>query len=541
MRRNATAIFLLLAPPHLVFTPVSEKRSAIQFVLRNSATAEKHQIETMPGGVALFDYDNDGRLDIYFTNGARQPQLQKVDGEYYNRLYRNCGDWKFQDVTEKAGVRGAGYNMGVAAADYDNDGFTDLFVAGLERNILYRNLGDGAFEDVTARSGLLNPNRVKNHWSIAAGWFDYDNDGRLDLFVVNYVVWDPATEPACGDGSGKVRTYCHPRFYQGLPNLLYHNEGGGRFRDVSEPSGIAKHIGKGMGLSFADYDGDGGLDVFVANDTVRDFLFRNEGNGRFEEVGLQAGVAYNDDGRALSSMGTDFRDIDNDGRPDLFVTALSNETHPLYRNLGKGLFADVTYPSLVGRATIALSGWSSGIFDFNNDGWKDLFCANGDVNDNTELFSSRKSRQPLLLMLNDGKGTFSAAGYAPEGLYRGAAFGDLDNDGRIDVVATRLNDRAVLLRNTAGGANHWLTLRLEGTRSNRSAIGARVKIVSSSEREQWNHASTSVGYASSSQPAVHFGLGTDSGVKRVEIRWPSGTVQQLADLPVDRYLTVREP
>jgi hypothetical protein len=526
------AIFMLFAPsPHTWFTPV-----AFDFILRNSATERKRLIETMPGGVALFDFDNDGLLDIYFTNGARQPQLEKVDSEYFNRLYRNRGNWTFEDVTETAGLRGAGFNMGVAAGDYDNDGFTDLFVAGVNRNFLYRNRGNGRFEDVTERAGLEG-----GAWSVSAGWFDYDHDGLLDLFVVNYVTWNASAEPVCGPASAQFRTYCHPRFYGELPNRLYHNEGGGRFRDMSEPSGINRHPGKGMGVSFADYDADGDLDVFVTNDTVRNFLFRNLGSGRFEEVGLEAGVGYNDDGRALSSMGTDFRDIDNDGFPDLFVTALANETHPLYRNRGRGRFVDVTYPSRVGRATLPLSGWSNGIFDFDNDGWKDLFTVNGDVNDNTELFSSRKSRQPPLLLRQESNGGFSPSEIGPEGLYRGAAFGDLDNDGRIDVVATRLNDRAVLLRNNAEPRRHWVGLRLEGSRSNRSAIGARVRLVSASGREQWNHVTTSVGYASSSPAAVHFGLGTEAAVKLVEIRWPSGAMQELPGVATNRWLTVREP
>ncbi len=520
------------APPAVTF----EDRAAaagIGFVLRNSATPEKHQIETMPGGVAVVDYDNDGRPDIYFTNGARNGTLEKVDSSYWNRLYRNLGGWKFEDVTATAGVAGAGYSMGVAAGDYDNDGHVDLFVAGVRRNLLYRNLGNGKFEEVTARSGITS-----GRWSIAAGWFDYDHDGHVDLFVVNYVVWAPEKEPFCGDPAGRYRTYCHPKFYDPLPNQLYHNNGDGTFTDVSEASGIAAHQGKGMGVAFADYDADGDLDVFVANDTVPNFLFRNEGGGRFLEVALAAGVAFNDDGRALSSMGADFRDIDNDGRPDLFVTALANETFPLFRNLGKGLFADVTYPSRVGRATVALSGWSNGAFDFNNDGYKDLFSANGDVNDNTELFSSRKSRQPPVVLVNDGA-SFTAAEAGPAGMYRGAAFADFDGDGRVDVAASRLNDRAVLLRNTTPKAGHWLALRLEGRRANRDGIGARVKVVTTSGRELFNHATTSVGYASSSDRVVHFGLGDAGKPRSVEVGWPGGAVST-EDVRANRLLTVSQ-
>jgi hypothetical protein len=525
------------SPSPVAFEEVASK-AGVEFVLHNSATPEKHQIETMPGGVAVLDYDNDGRMDIYFTNGAHQPSLEKSDASYHNRLYRNLGNWKFQDVTARAGVAGSGYNMGAAAADYDNDGFTDLFVTGLNRNILYRNRGDGTFEDVTKKAGL-EPG-APQPWSIAAGWFDYDNDGWLDLFVTTYVRWNPAAEPYCGE-PGKFRTYCHPKYYQGLPNLLYHNNGDGTFTDVSTASGISAHVGKGMGVAFADYDQDGDLDVIVANDTVPNFLFRNDGGAKFAEVGLRAGVGFNDDGRALSSMGVDFRDVDNDGREDLFITALSNETYPLYRNLGKGLFADVTYPSRVGRATLALSGWAAGIYDFNNDGWKDLFAANGDVNDNTEVFSSRRSRQPNSVLINLGDGTFDSSVLTGAGLHRGAAFSDFDDDGRIDVVVTRLNEPARLLRNTSGGANHWLGLRLTGRRSNRDAIGARVRVVTASGRELWNHVTTTVGYAGSSDPRIHFGFGPESRVKHIEIRWPSGAVQKLENLAADRYLRVQEP
>ena len=508
--------------------------SGIVFVLNNAASLEKHQIETMAGGVAVFDYDGDGYPDIYFTNGAEQPSLQKTGPQYRNRLYRNKHDWTFEDVTDKAGVGGTSYNTGVAAGDYDNDGHTDLFVTGVTGNTLFHNRGDGTFEDVTRSAGLES-----HDWAVAAAWIDYDNDGRLDLFVVNYVKWDPATELFCGDAARGIRTYCHPRYYQPLPNRLYRNNGNGTFSDVSAASGIGAHSGKGMGIAIADYDHDGWMDVFVANDTVPNFLFHNEGNGRFRETALQAGVGLNDDGKALSSMGADFRDLDNDGWEDLVVTALSNQTFPVFRNLGHGFFSDVTYPSHAGIVSMPLSGWSMGIFDFDNDGWKDVFVAAGDVQDNTEMLSSGKSRQQNLLMLNDGHRAFRAVFVGPPAQNRGIAFADFDRDGRVDAVITRLNEPPVLLRNVMGAGNHWIALQLIGARSNRDAIGARV-VVRSGGLTQVNHVTTSTGYACSSEPAVHFGLGRSTRVDRIELIWPSGSRQRLTDVPADSYLTVRE-
>ena len=529
------------------FEDVAEK-AGVRFIVHNSATGTKHLIESMIAGVAVFDYNNDGKPDIYFINGAHIPDLEKTSPEFDNRLLRNNGDGTFSDVTAQAGVGGAGYEMGVAAGDYDNDGFTDLFVAGVNRNILYRNRGDGTFRNVTKEAGLegLDPNRGKL-WSVAAGWFDYDNDGLLDLFVVNYCDWNPAKEPACGDNKAGFRTYCNPRLYEGLPNNLYHNNGNGTFTDVSQQSGIAAHIGKGMGVAFADYDGDGDLDVFVANDTERNFLFRNEGGGKFAEVGLLSGVAYNDDGHAVSSMGVDFRDYDNDGREDIFFTALTNETFPLFRNVGKGFFVDATHTSFLGRTTLPFSGWSTGVFDFNNDGRKDILVAGGDVQDNTELLFNRKAKQSNLLLANAGGGKFidstaqAGPALAQEAFHRGMAFGDLDGDGRVDAVVTRLNDRAEVLRNVSPSANHWLAFRLKGRRSNRDAIGARIHLVGASGKEQWNHVTTSTGLGCSSDKTVYFGLSGDRAARLVEIQWPGGTVQRLRDVAANRYVSVEEP
>jgi enediyne biosynthesis protein E4 len=537
--RWAAVLFIGIAPAappprKIAFEDVSA-HSGVSAVLRNGAIpGEKHQIETMPGGVALFDYDGDGLLDLFLANGALEPGLDKRNPQFWNRLYRNRGKGVFEDVTAKAGVAGEGYSMGAAAADYDNDGRTDLFVTGVGRNILYRNRGDGTFEDVTARSGIRS-----EPWSIAAGWFDYDGDGRLDLFVVNYVAWDARKEPTCRDPRSGAMLHCHPDLYTGLPNTLYRNNGDGTFSDVSQASGIGRCIGKGMGVAFADYDGDGRPDILVTNDTMPNFLFHNEGGGRFREVGLAAGVAVNDDGRTLSSMGVDFRDADNDGRPDLFLTAIAHETYPLYRNLGKGLFADFTYRSRVGAATMATTGWSNGIFDFDNDGRKDLFAVNGDLNENSDAVSGIPARQRSVALQQRPDGTFDAMAAGPAGLHRGAAFGDFDNDGRVDVVISRLGETPVLLRNVSGAGNHWLGLKLIGRASNRDAIGAIVHLRTAAG-DQWNHVTTSVGYASSSDVRVHFGLGAATHAA-IEIRWPGGAVSRLENAPGDRYLTVREP
>jgi hypothetical protein len=530
-----------MAPDSVTFDDISA-RSGVDFVLRNSATGDRHQIETMVSGVAVFDYNNDGWPDIYFVNGARQPKLDKSDPSFYNRLYRNNKDGTFTDVTESAGVKGEGFQMGAAAADFDNDGAIDLFVTGVNRNILYRNRGDGTFEDITARAGLASAGQKP--WSVSAGWFDYDNDGRLDLFVVNYVAWSPEKDPPCT--IGKIRTYCHPKYYDGLPDQLYHNNGDGTFTDVSKSSGIGAHTGKGMGLAFLDYDQDGKLDVFVANDTVPNFLFHNDGGGRFSEVALQAGVAFNEDGQALSSMGVDARDVDNDGREDIWVVANAKQTFPLFRNLGKGLLNDVTYPSGIGRQTMASTGWSNGIFDFNNDGQKDLFAACSAIDDNTEVFSDRKSKQANRLLVNMGNLHFldvsAAAGkdFQQIGAHRGAAFGDFDRDGRVDAVVSRIGERAEIFRNTSPTKNHWLALQLRGKRSNRDGIGALIHVTTASGGSQWNRVTTSTGYGGSSDRTVFFGLGKESTARSIEIVWPSGVRQKLDNAAGDRYLTIEE-
>jgi len=510
--------------------------AGLNFVLQNDATPEKHEIETMLGGVAAFDYNGDGLTDIYFTNGAAIPSLQKDSPKYFNRLYRNEGGMKFTDVAAEAGVRGAGYSMGAAAADYDNDGHVDLFVAGVYRNTLYRNLGNGKFEDVTAHAGIKS-----DRWSVAAGWFDYDNDGWLDLFVVNYTKDPLAFNRFCGNPARNIRMYCDPQYLEGLPNTLYHNNRDGTFRDVTAEAGLAKHVGKGMSVAFADYDRDGFMDAFVANDSVPNSLFHNRGNGTFDEVGLLAGVALPNNGEAVSSMGVDFRDYDNDGLPDLFVTALFGETFPLFHNLGKGLFEDATETSGLATPTSKLSAYSNGFFDFDNDGWKDIFTANSHVDDNIELFIATAYKLRNSVFLNAGAGTFhevpqSGLELEPPRAHRGAAFADFNLDGKIDVVTSSIGGPAELWENISEDQHHWLVIRLQGTRSNRDGIGATIALDGQS-----NHMTSAVGYASSSHFGTHFGLGKNRKASRIDIHWPSGTVQVLRDVPADQFLTVREP
>jgi hypothetical protein len=521
-------------------------KSGLDFTTRHSPTPNKNQVETMVAGLALFDYDSDGYLDVYLVNGAAIPSLQKESSAYWNRLFRNNRDGTFSDVTEKAAVAGAGYGMGAAAADYDNDGDPDLFVANVTPNQLFRNNGDGTFTDVTQKAGVSGAvDRGMKMWAVAAGWFDYNNDGRLDLFVVNYCKWTVNNDPYCSLKAG-VRAYCHPKHYAPLYNTLYRNNGDGTFTDVSRETGIAAHLGKGMSVAFADYDADGFLDAFVANDTTPNFLFRNIGGKRFEEVGLQAGVAYSVEGAALSGMGSDFRDVDNDGLPDIWHTAVEYENFPLYMNRGKGNFVDVTAGSGL-SPTSKMSGWSNGIYDFNNDGWKDLFVARSNVIDNIEaLYADRTYPEPNSLFLNKGKGQFQDVAATIPALradapHRGAAFGDLDNDGRIDMVVTVLGGQAKLFRNTTEPRNNWISLHLTGTKSNRMGLGAQVRITTPDGNSQWNQATTSVGYAGSSDRRVHFGLGPHRTVREIRIKWPSSVEQLLRDVPAGQILQVTEP
>ena len=523
-------------------------RSGLHFTTRNCATPNKNQIETMVAGVALLDYDGDGYLDIYLVNGAEIPSLEKTSPEYWNRLFKNNRDGTFTDVTEKAGVAGAGYGMGVAVGDYDNDGRPDIFLANVTGNQLFRNNGDGTFTDVTARAGLAGAHlHGKKMWSVGAGWFDYNNDGLLDLFVVNYCHWEVNKDPYCALKEG-LRAYCHPNQYLPLHNTLYRNNGDGTFTDVSHETGIDSAFGKGMSVSLADYNGDGFPDAFVANDTTPNFLFRNLGGKKFEEVAVAAGVAYSLDGNALSGMGSDFRDVNNDGLPDIWHTAVEHEAFPLYLNQGDGDFVDATVPSGLGRLTNRMTGWGNGVYDFDNDGWKDLFAARANVMDNiqqaipAEVYPERNS-----VFRNLGNGKFEEVGdqagpdFLRVGAHRGVAFGDLDNDGRIDAVVTSLNEPVKLFHNILQSSHHWILLKLVGTRSNRMGLGAKVKIKTEDGMQQWNEVTTAVGYASASDSRVHFGLGANNLIEEMEVLWPSRTRQVLRKVAADQILTIEEP
>src|SRR3984885_11681836 len=495
------------APP-IRFEDIAE-RAGVHFVVENSPTPEKHQPETMPAGVALFDYDGDGLLDIYLVNGAEMPSLQKTGPKYYNRLFHNNGNGTFTDVTEHARVAGAGYGMGVGVGDYDNDGRPDLFVANVNGNQLFHNNGDGTFTDVTAKAGLSGAlHHGRKMWSIAAGWFDYNRDGLLDLFVVNYCDWDSRYEPSCMGLNG--RGYCHPGSFAPLTNTLYRNNGDGTFTDVSVETGISNIEGK-----------------------------------RFEEVGLQAGMAYNEEGNVLAGMGVDFRDVNNDGLPDIWHTAIENETFPLFLNKGEGAFVNAGQQSRLANLTRPMSGWSNGIVDLDNDGWKDLVVARSNVLDNIEEISRHfHYAEPDSVFRNLGNGQFedvsatAGADFTRLAPHRGLAYGDLDNDGRMDLVVTALGAPVSVLHNITETHHHWILLKLAGSKSNSMGIGAQIRITTDDGRRLYNEVTTSTGYAASSDPRVHFGLGDSRVIREMDIRWPSGTHQLLRNVTGDRVMVV---
>lgn len=502
----------------------------------------------MVGGVAVFDFDGDGRLDIFFVNGAKldDPMApgkvpDKSDARYWNRLYRNNKDGTFTDVTKKAGVQGHSYGMGAAVGDYNNDGRPDLFVTNVGRNILYKNNGDGTFTDLTTEAGVAG-----GGWSTAACFVDYDRDGHLDLIVARYLDWDFSQNIWCGERRPGYRSYCHPDKFKPVAHLLYRNNGNGRFEDVTRKTGIAESPGKGLGVAVNDFDADGWPDIAVANDSFPQQLFRNRHNGSLQEVGLATGLAFDDSGRTFAGMGIDFADFDNDGWPDVFINALANQKYALFRNQ-KGAFEYVSGPTNVGQISALHSGWGTKFVDVDNDGWKDLFVAQGHVMDNISLTQSWvKYLEPPALMRNK-RGKFEDVSHDSGEPFkltlaaRGAAFGDVDNDGSVDVAINCNNGPAVVLRNDGGTNNHWILINTVGATSNRDGIGAEVLLVSESGTRQHGTVSAGSSYLSASDKRVHFGLGADKRIKLLQITWPSGIVQRLENVAADQVLTVREP
>jgi enediyne biosynthesis protein E4 len=532
--------------PQPIFEDVTAK-SGIRFKHESSSTSQKYLPESMGAGVAMFDYDDDGWLDMFFVNGARLQDPMphgaspdKSDQRYWNRLYHNNRDGTFADITEKAGLQGRLYGMGVATGDYDNDGKVDLLVTNLGGNILYHNNGDGTFTDVTDKAGVGG-----SGWCTGACFVDYDRDGWLDLIITRYVQWDFSLDVYCGQHRPGYRSYCHPDQFAPVTHLVFHNNGDGTFTDVSKKCGVASSPGKGLGIAIDDFDGDGWPDIFVANDSFAEQLFRNNRDGTFSEVALLSGLAYDQNGHAFAGMGADFGDYKNSGWPSVFVNALANQKYKLFRN-DKGTFDDVTDSIGLGASTMSHSGWGAKWIDYDNDGWLDLFIAQGHVMDNIQLTEpTLRYLEPPLLLKNE-QGRFSDVSQQGGPVFttsmaaRGAAFGDLDNDGLVDVAINCNDGHAIILRNQGANRNHWITLNLIGTSSNRDAIGSKIRLLTDAG-QQTRFVSTAGSYISASDKRAHFGLGSSKKIRHVEITWPSGIVQRLESVNVDQILTVKEP
>ena len=530
-----------LAASPVTFIDVAHS-AGISFVHDNAASPEKYLIETMGAGCAWIDYDQDGLLDLYLVNSAAT-KLYTPKRPLRSALYHNNGDGTFTDVTDRTGVGAEGlFGMGVAVGDYNNDGFPDLFVLGYGRCILYRNNGDGTFTDVTAQSGVENRGR----WASSAAWFDYDNDGRLDLVIANYLDWSPERNFYCGDRAPGMRSYCHPDDYLGQPPTLFHNEGNGTFTDVSKSSGVVAKAANGLGVVTFDYDNDGWQDIFIANDSMPNSLFHNNRDGTFREVAYSAGVAVSSDGQAEAGMGVDAADLSGNGRLDLIVTHLDQQLARLYRNMGDHGFDDATLRSKIGYTTYHLSGFGARFFDYDNDGARDLFIANGHVLDNIQLYNADiRYAEPKLMFRNVGKATFEnvsdqlGADLRLPRVSRGVAVGDFDNDGDLDILVSNNGQAPQLLRNDGGNANHWLQILLIGVKSNRDGVGARVKITAG-DLIQYDEKKGGMSYQSAQDPRLHFGLGARSKVDAIEIIWPSGIITQLANLNSDQIIAVKE-
>jgi enediyne biosynthesis protein E4 len=523
------------------YTDVREA-AKITFQQDSTQTDEKYYLETMGTGVAWIDYDQDGLMDLYFVQSAAT-DIYKPPHPLRSALYHNNGDGTFSDVTEKAGVGGEGhYGQGVAVGDFDNDGYPDLYVTGYGRAILYHNNGNGTFTDITTKSGVAD----EGGWSTSAGWFDYDKDGWLDLVVTNYIDWNAKNNIWCGERRPGYRSYCHPGNYKGQRIKLYHNNHDGTFTDVSDASGIGKPEAKGMGVVLADFNNDGWPDIAVANDSWPNFLFLNKHNGTFEDVSLVSGMAASEDGRYEAGMGIDAADVDGDGWMDVYITHLDFELNRLYRNSHDGTFTDETFRSRIGNKAVLLSGVAAKFLDYDNDGWNDILQLNGAMLDNVSLYHGEVSyKEPLLMYRNLGKGEFDKVSdslgpdFVRPIVGRGLATADYDNDGDIDIVTNNRGDFPSLLRNDGGNTNHWLSVQLIGTKSNRDGIGASLKL-SSAGFVQFEQAKGGMSYMSASDPRIHFGLGKRMKIEALEITWPSGHVDRLTNLPIDQIIAIKE-
>jgi enediyne biosynthesis protein E4 len=533
-RLNATAPAL--------FEEIPASRSGIEWVHENARTAEHFLPETLPPGCAIFDYDNDGWMDLFFVNTGPS-DFYKPTKPLRNALYKNNRDGTFTDMTAKAGVAGGtSFGMGVAVGDYDNDGYPDLFVTAYGRPTLYRNNRDGTFTDVTEKAGLATPG-----WTTSAVWFDYDNDGRLDLFVCSFVDYGPNSRFACGDNKLGRHYYCIPRVFKGTASFLYHNNGDGTFTEVGKGTDIAKTMGKGLGVVATDVNNDGRMDLFVANDTVQNFLFANRGGGKWDEIALAAEVGFSENGQARSGMGVDAADLNNDGWEDLFVANVDQEMFSVYENNKQENFRDTAHAHTVAQATRLLSGWGLKFFDYDNDGAVDLILSNGHPDDMIEQYSQQvKYKEPLLLFHNEGgklRNVSADAGpvFAKAFPARGLAVGDLDNDGRLDVLVANNGEAPLLLQNRAGAGNHWVGLHLRGVKCNRDAIGTRITWSAGGvKRTRLKNAGGS--YLSAHDPRDILGLGAATKLDWLEIKWPqpSGRVERFTNLPVDRYTVIEE-
>ncbi len=536
-------------PKPFIFENTAQQ-AGLKFKQINYATDFKYPFETLGGAVAALDYNNDGWVDLLFLNGAPSPEHIRTDPASFNRLYRNNGDGTFTDVTEASGLSGRGirgYPQGVAIGDYDNDGFVDIYVTNYGDGVLYHNNGNGTFADVTARAGVA---MNRHPFKASACWIDVDNDGFLDLFVTHYFQWTfkDNADDYCGQKKPGYRTYCTPDVFKPLPNVLFRNNGDGTFTDISEKAGMNASLGKGMGVAIADYDNDGRMDIFVTNDKMPNFLYHNEGKGAFKEVAMEAGVFANEGATMVSGMGCDFNDYNNDGLPDIVYADLIGESFTLFTNMGRGIFRDDSFPSRLGVLSAAHSGWSVKFCDLDNDGWKDVFVAGSHVVDNVELFKQDAHyRESCFVYRNLGDGKFEdltprlGPDFQSIGANRGVAVADFDNDGSLEVAVCRLNDTPLLFKKKGGAANHWLLLQLRGHKSNADAIGAEIELTLPSGLKQYQHVSTANGIYSASDKRVHFGLGSETAVKSLEIRWPSGIVQALKDVKADQLLKITEP